>query len=172
MIAKIKSLVSTLGAFWVFVAYIALTIAVLAVFFLALKFLAAIANLLAAISLLFLVPLLLIALLFKRKRRLCGRWIIIISYLWGFSTWLTATVWLNDLWGAKAVIIGVLMFGIGSVPLGCLALLLHGKFAMLFTLLGQLAALYILRMLGVWIEEFTGPSERTAVQTISDGTGR
>jgi hypothetical protein len=147
----VKTRFSSLGSMGAFVVYIGLATVCLAIFFLVLKFLAAFANLLGALVLFSLVPLLLIALVFRGSRRFCGRAAITGSYLLGASTWLTATLWLRDLWGTVAVIIGVLMFGVGSVPLGCLALLLHGRFRMLFLLLGQLLGVYALRLLGIWI---------------------
>jgi TPR repeat protein len=125
-----------------------------------LNVLAAIANVLAAASILILIPLLITAGLFKRARKFCSTGTLIISYAWGASTWLTATVYLNDLWGKVAVVIGVFCFGVGSVPLGCLALLVHGRFGPMFMILGQLMFVYILRIVGIWIES-TGRPEST-----------
>jgi len=160
MKAKIRAPFSSLGVFGGALLYIGLAVAILAVFFSALNVLAAIANVLAAASILILIPLLIIAVLFKRARKFCGTGTLIISYAWGASTWLTATVYLNDLWGKVAVVIGVFFFGIGSVPLGCLALLLHGRFGPMFMILGQLVFVYILRIMGIWIES-TGRPEST-----------
>lgn len=152
MNAKAKAVLSSLGGVGALVLYLTFIAAMLGIFFLALRFLAGIANLLAAISLIFVVPLLLIALIFKRARHFCGKGAVWISYLLGVSTWLTATVWLYDLWGTSAVVIGVLIFGIGSVPLGCVALLFHHEFGVFWELIGQLVALYVLRIVGFWIE--------------------
>jgi TPR repeat protein len=163
MKAKIRALFSSLGVFGGALLYIGLAVAILAVFFSTLNILAAIANVLAAASILILIPLLIIAALFKRARKFCGTGTLIISYAWGASTWLTATVYLNDLWGKVAVVIGVFCFGVGSVPLGCLALLLRGRFGPLFMILGQLVFVYILRILGIWIESTRKPESIVAV---------
>ncbi len=160
MKAKIRALFSSIGIFGGVLLYICLAVAILAVFFSALNVLAAIANVLAAASILILIPLLITAGLFKRARKFCGTGTLIISYAWGASTWLTATVYLNDLWGKVAVVIGVFFFGVGSVPLGCLALLLNGRFGPMFMILGQLVFVYILRITGIWIES-TGKPEST-----------
>jgi TPR repeat protein len=160
MKAKIRALFSSLGVFGGVLLYIGLAVAILAAFFSALNVLAAIANVLAAASILILIPLLIIAAVFKRARKFCGTGTLIVSYAWGASTWLTATVYLNDLWGKVAVVIGVFFFGVGSVPLGCLALLLHGRFGPMFMILGQLVFVYILRIMGIWIES-TGKPEST-----------
>ena len=149
---RAKSILASLGVVGAIILYLALAVGALILFFWALPFLAAAANVLGAISVILVVPLLVLPLLFKRTRRFSGNSLVVVSFLLGVSTWLTATVWLNDLWGAAAVIIGVLMFGVGSVPLACLALLFHAKFGMLGVLLGQLAAVYILRVLGLWVE--------------------
>jgi TPR repeat protein len=160
MKAKVKALFSSIGTFGGVLLYICLVGAILAVFFSALNLLAGIANFLAAASILILIPLLITAALFKRSRKFCGNGTLLISYVWGASTWLTATVYLNDLWGKVAVVIGVFFFGVGSVPLGCLALLLHGRFGPMFIILGQLVFVYILRIMGIWIES-TGKPEST-----------
>ena len=169
--SELGTMLSHLGVMGGVVVYVALAIGALTIFFLALNFLAAIANLLAGISLLLLIPLLLVALISRRARRVCGNGTILASFILGASTWLTATVYLNDIWGKAAVIVGVLFFGIGSVPLGCLALLLHGKFGVLFMLIGQLVLVYVLRILGFWIEskasviaeDFSTPDRKLAL---------
>lgn len=160
MKARIRTLFSSLGVFGGVLLYIGLAVTILAIFFSTLNILAAIANVLAAASILILIPLLIIAALFKRARKFCGTGTLIISYAWGVSTWLTATVYLNDLWGKVAVVIGVFCFGVGSVPLGCLALLLHRRFGPMFMILGQLVFVYVLRIMGIWIES-TGKPEST-----------
>lgn len=160
MKAKISALLASIGVFGGALLYICIAVAILVIFFSALNVLAAIANVLAAASILILIPLLIIAALFKRTRKFCGSGVLIISYAWGASTWLTATVYLNDLWGKVAVVIGVFFFGVGSVPLGCLALLVHGRFGPMFMILGQLVFVYILRIMGIWIES-TGKPEST-----------
>lgn len=172
MKAKIRTLFSSLGIFGGALLYIGLAVAILAVFFSALNILAAIANVLAAASILILIPLLIIAVLFKRARKFCGTGTLIISYAWGASTWLTATVYLNDLWGKVAVVIGVFCFGVGSVPLGCLALLLHGRFGPMFMILGQLVFVYILRIMGVWIESTGKPESTVAADLTHPGLER
>lgn len=152
MNSKLKSIVSSVGVFGGCALYLVLAIGLLVVFFSALNFLTGLANILAAIGLLALIPLGLVAILAGRARRFCGNGVVLVSYFLGASTWLTATVYLSELWGATAVVIGVLMFGIGSVPLGLIALLLHGQFRIAFMLLGQLVLVYALRALGIWIE--------------------
>jgi hypothetical protein len=150
--AKLKSILSSVGVFGGCAVYLVVVIGALAVFFLALNFLAGVANFLAAACLFVLPALLLIALIAKRARKFCGTGTVLISYVLGVSTWLTATVYLNDLWGSAAVVFGVLMFGIGSVPLGFIALLVHGQPGIAFMILGQLVLVYLLRSLGIWIE--------------------
>jgi hypothetical protein len=152
MNSKLKSMVSSVGVFGGCALYLILAIGILVVFFTALNFLAGLANILAAVSLIALIPLLLLALFAGGARKFCGNGTLLISYILGASTWLTATVYLNELWGPTAVVIGVLMFGIGSVPLGFIALLFHGQVGIAFMLLGQLILVYILRALGIWIE--------------------
>ncbi len=90
MKAKIKALFSSIGIFGGVLLYICLAVAILAVFFSALNVLAALANILAAASILILIPFLITAGLFKRARKFCGTGTLIISYAWGASTWLTA----------------------------------------------------------------------------------
>jgi hypothetical protein len=148
---KIKFYFSSLGCLGKMLAYVVYMIVILSLFFWALTLLAAIGTVLGTVSLLVLVPLLL-ASLFKRARVFCGNGIVYASIVLGISTLLTATVYLNEIWGKTVVVIGCMMGGIWLVPLAVLALSIRGQFAMMFMILGQLATVFIMMFLGMWIE--------------------
>ena len=48
------------------------------------------------------------------------------SYLFGAALWLTGVAVVYDYWGFFGLILGLLMAGVGVVPLGMLAAALHG----------------------------------------------
>jgi TPR repeat protein len=132
--------------------YISFVLGILWFFFSALRIVAAIVNVSTGIGTILIIPIFLIALIFKRSRSFCGRFTLIFSYMLGASSWLTATVNLHELWGKAAVGIGVLFLGVGPIPLGCIALLVHHQFATTFEIIAQLVVAFILRAVGLWID--------------------
>lgn len=72
--------------------------------------------------------------LFRRLRGFTGTVIFLSSYLFGLICWLTGFVVTYSLWGAWAVILGILFLGGGIVPIGMVASLFKGEWQMLVLL--------------------------------------
>lgn len=77
-----------------------------------------------------------------------GILIYISSYIYGLGTWIFGLAVTLTLWGWVAVLIGVLMGGIGVVPIGMLAAIFHGQWGIFWTLLINLALTYSARIIG------------------------
>jgi hypothetical protein len=75
------------------------------------------------------IVLFIIAAVIKSSRPLCGLLIHIATYIWGIGIWLSCAISLYLLWHWTGLIVGVLLFGIGVVPLALVAMLLNGYFA-------------------------------------------
>ncbi len=70
------------------------------------------------------------------------------SYLFGLVTWIYGLAVTLSLWGIVAVIIGIILGGIGVVPIGLLAALVQGHPGIFWTLLGSLILTYLARVGG------------------------
>jgi hypothetical protein len=73
--------------------------------------------------------------LFRRLRPFTGTTIFLSSFIFGLIAWLLGFVLAYALWGVWAVIVGILFFGGGVVPIALLATLVNGLWAPFFTLL-------------------------------------
>lgn len=87
-----------------------------------------------------------------RNRRWVGAGIVIVSYIWGIGLWMFATLVLFNLWGTMGIFLGVLLLGIGSVPLACVALVIAGEFSAVGQIVLAAATIFAVRILGRWIE--------------------
>lgn len=100
-------------------------------------------------GILFIINLLaLLVALVPKTRGISGLVIYLSSYIYGLGTWIFGLAVTLALWGWLAVIIGVLMGGVGVVPIGMLAAIFHGKGGIFWTLLINLALTYGARIIG------------------------
>jgi hypothetical protein len=83
-----------------------------------------------------------------KARGVSGLIIYISSYVYGLGTWIFGLAVTLALWGWIAVIIGVLMGGVGVVPIGMLAAIFRGEWGIFWTLLISLALTYGARIVG------------------------
>lgn len=90
----------------------------------------------------------LLAAIAPKARGVSGLVIYISSYIYGLGTWIFGLAVTLALWGWIAVIIGVLMGGIGVVPIGMLAAIFNGEWGIFWTLLINLALTYGARVIG------------------------
>lgn len=104
-------------------------------------------NWLAGILLVINIVALLIAMI-PKARAASGLVIFVSSYVFGLGTWIFGLAVTLALWGWIAVIIGVLMGGVGVVPIGMLAAIFHGEWGIFWTLLINLMLTYGARIIG------------------------
>lgn len=106
---------------------------------------------LAAIAFAILVFILLPLAAFKKTRGVSGTGIFICSYAFGLSLWVWSFLITYTLWGGFGLFLGLMLGGIGVVPLAMLATLFKGMWA----ILGQLALIALItfgtRVLGLFI---------------------
>ena len=55
-----------------------------------------------------------------------GRWLTELSWIFSLTAWFTGVVAAHEAWGMTAVVIGVLLAGVGVIPVGMLAALWTG----------------------------------------------
>jgi hypothetical protein len=95
----------------------------------------------------------LVALAARKTRSAYGIFLWLLSYLLGITTWLLCVVVLHDIWGYTGVIIGVLLAGVGVVPLCLFALMSHGQWILLGSILFSLVLIVLCRYGGMSLFE-------------------
>jgi len=98
-------------------------------------------------------------------RTVSGIIIYISSYIFGLATWIYGLAVTLSLWGFIAVIIGVLLGGIGVVPIGMLAALFHGRWDIFFGLLIMIILTYASRLIGTLLASSGERNNEKAAQT-------
>lgn len=88
-----------------------------------------------------------------KARPAIGFIIFISSYVFGLSTWIYGLAVTLALWGWFAVIVGVLLGGVGVVPIGMLAAIFHGQWGIFLTLLITFALTFGARIVGAFLIE-------------------
>lgn len=91
--------------------------------------------------------------IFTRLRGFTGGGIFFSSFLFGFVAWLLGFILTYSIWGAWAVVIGVLFLGGGVVPIALLATAINGYWDPFLTLLVVTALTFGARIIGLLIAE-------------------
>jgi hypothetical protein len=77
--------------------------------------------------------------------------LMIASYVFGTCLWITSLLLTYELLGTIAVVIGLVVLGIGIVPIALLAALFHAQWWHLLDLVGLIVATFFTRLLAVWL---------------------
>lgn len=88
---------------------------------------------------------------FRRARPVVSTATLIISVLWGVTLWATATAVLLNHWGLTGFILGVILVGVGSLPLAALASALHGEWSVAGFLLALVLPVWGARLFATWL---------------------
>lgn len=75
-----------------------------------------------------------IAALSPKLRFISGTTLLVSSYIYGITVWIYGLVVTLSLWGVLALIIGLILGGVGVVPIGMLAALFNTEWSALLTL--------------------------------------
>lgn len=68
----------------------------------------------------------LLGLSFRKTSSVFGHILMVTSYIWAAGLWLGSAINVYTVWGFTGFVIGVLMFGVGVIPLAIIAQLTHG----------------------------------------------
>lgn len=88
---------------------------------------------------------------FRATRGFSAIGFLCASYAFGFVLWIWSLLLVLDLWGMFAVVVGLLMAGIGIVPVAILAALFHSDWEGLGDLAVMTSATFGIRFLAVWL---------------------
>jgi len=78
--------------------------------------------------------------IFKRSRGFAGAGLLIASYVFGVTLWVSAFLLTYTIWGGVALIVGLFLMGIGIVPIAMLAT----AFVKQWSIFGQLILLLVM----------------------------
>ena len=122
----------------------------------------------SALVLAFLILIVLPLSFFRRLRPFAATATMIGSFVFGVTLWMWGLLLTMGLWGTWAVVIGLVMLGVGVVPIAMLATLLKGMWGVL----GQLLLLTLLtfgsRLFAAWIASKAEEAEVSEDEGLSD----
>jgi len=88
---------------------------------------------------------------FKKLRAFCGLYIFRSSYVVGVALWAWCLLLTYFIWGWIAVVIGLLLVGIGIFPMALLATGFTGEWGIFWQIVIFAAVVYGMRFLGAFI---------------------
>ena len=91
--------------------------------------------------------------IFRTTRPLTGAGLVLFSWLLGAVMWLWATAITFSSFGWFGLFVGLVIFGMGVLPLGLLGIFLEAGAGATVPLLGMAALAYGLRFAGAWLIE-------------------
>lgn len=86
--------------------------------------------------------------IFKCTRRIAGGGFYVSSFVFGISLWMFACVITYAVWGKIGLFLGLMLAGVGVVPLGFIAAVLHGGWHVVFSLCIGLVLTFASRAVG------------------------
>lgn len=87
---------------------------------------------------------------FRRTRPIAGVCMIAASFVFGITLWFYGLLLSYNIWGVFAVFIGLVLLGVGVVPVAILATLVKGMWPTLGQLLLLTAITFGARLAGAW----------------------
>jgi len=89
----------------------------------------------------------------KKTRKWGGTALAFSSLLFGTTLWVYSALTVYILWGFIGLSFGLLIFGIGVVPISLLAALVNNEHMILGSIIYMLILTFITRIFGLWIVE-------------------
>ena len=93
-----------------------------------------------------------------RFRVLTGSWILLSSYVFALLAWLQGFILTYTTLGVLAVLLGLLLFGVGVVPIALIATAVAGNWSAFVMLLLVTLLTFVSRLIGGYILSFSHSS--------------
>lgn len=94
--------------------------------------------------------------LFRKTRVLAGGCFVYASLLFGVFVWVYSCLIVADLWGYPGLIVGLLLAGVGVLPLALIASAIHGEWPWVLNIVLGLVLTFGVRVLGFWAHHTEG----------------
>ena len=91
--------------------------------------------------------------IFRKLRPWAGVGFVYASLAFGILIWAVSCVYVVQVWGYGALVVGLLFAGVGVVPVALLAALVHGQWSNLLALFLGVVLTFGSRILGAWLTE-------------------
>ncbi len=91
--------------------------------------------------------------IFKKTRSFSAFGFVMSSFVYGLTLWFWALLLTYLIWGTRAVFIGLLIAGVGVVPISVFATALNGQWAVTGEIILFMVLTYGSRMLGFYLAE-------------------
>ena len=101
---------------------------------------------------------------FRKTRPWAGTAFVIASYAFGLMLFAFSCIVAFEIWGYTGLIIGLVFFGVGTVPVAFLATLLHGEWWLLLNIVLGVVFTFGTRFLGIYLASKKHPPERKAAE--------
>jgi hypothetical protein len=108
----------------------------------------------------------------RRTRGFAAAGLMVASYVFGACLWITSLLLTYELWGTIAVTIGLVVLGIGIVPVALLAALFHGQWWHLLDLVMLIVATFGTRLLAGSLAEKVDADRLAQVESQPDDRRR
>jgi hypothetical protein len=93
--------------------------------------------------------------IFRTTRPIAGMWFYFGSYVFGLTLWVLSCLVCYDIWGYRALIIGLLVAGVGVAPMALIASIFTGHWSTVRDLLIPFVLMLGTRVLGIWLTSHT-----------------
>lgn len=91
--------------------------------------------------------------LFRASRGWAAVGFMVVSFVFGFVMWMFGFLYTYILWGVLGIVVGIFLAGIGVVPIGMLALAIHGEWELAGQLLFGLVLTFGTRAFAMYLSE-------------------
>jgi|SRR6185437_16960038 hypothetical protein len=132
----------------------------------AFPFMAAAADITILVCILLLLPMSLL----HRTRKHAALGFYVCSMVFGLCTWMLGFLMTMDIWGFIGVFVGLFFLGVGVVPVGMLASLLHGQGIVFSELLVGIVLTFGSRGLAIWLSSKFATEEGRRQSRVIDGS--
>jgi hypothetical protein len=88
---------------------------------------------------------------FRATRKFAAAGLVCASYVFGLTVWILGLLVTYAAWGLIGVFMGLILVGVGVVPLGVIASGLHGQWDMVWQLVLGIALTWGARGLAMWL---------------------
>lgn len=108
-------------------------------------------NVVGTVAFILCITILPILAMWRRTRGVAGIIYFCSSYVFGLTAWIMGFIITLSLWGWFGVIVGLIFAGVGVVPFGIIASLIHREWMLALNLFLTVLLTFGIRFLGVWL---------------------